>query len=90
MGNEPDYGEYASEEESWDEELAQVALEADGIHLESENGLEDLVEDEESEEEEFKDVQITSTGLKSTVKVPKKTKLEKLALQMREEKNILE
>ena len=22
LGNEPDYGEYASEEESWDEELA--------------------------------------------------------------------
>jgi len=34
MGNEPDYGDYESEEDSWDEELAQVALEADGIHLE--------------------------------------------------------
>lgn len=29
MGNEPDYGDYESEEDSWDEELAQVALEID-------------------------------------------------------------
>ena len=29
MGNEPDYGDYESEEDSWDEELAQVALELD-------------------------------------------------------------
>lgn len=91
MGNEPDYGDYESEEDSWDEELAQVALEADGIHLEQEYSLEDGVEDEESEEEEeFEGVQITSKGKKSTVKGPKKTRLEKLAMQMTEEKNILE
>jgi hypothetical protein len=39
------------------------------------------VEEEESEEEEeYEGVQITSKGKRSTVKGPKKTKLEKLAM----------
>ena len=38
MGNEAEYGDYESEDDSWDEELAQVALEAEGIHLEQDYG----------------------------------------------------